>query len=138
MPSSPPYRFERTRTAASLHDEFGSLEPGAETGTTVSVAGRVMLARPQGRLAFHTLRDSSGSIQLFGGANWTDEFDAFSKLSLGDWIGASGEVVTTRKGELSVKVGTWTLLAEARRGFGDKWKGVTDVDTRYRQRYVAL
>ena len=138
MPSTPPYRFERTRDAASLRDEFAGLEPGAETGTTESVAGRVMLTRPTGKLAFHTLHDSSGSIQLFGGAAWTEDFEGFSKLSQGDWIGATGEVVATRTGELSIKVAKWSLLAEARRGFGDKWKGVTDVDTRYRQRYVDL
>ncbi|MDQ1397412.1 MAG: lysyl-tRNA synthetase, class [Acidimicrobiaceae bacterium] len=133
-----PYRFDRTHEAAALHAEFGSLEPGAESGIRVAVAGRVMLTRPQGRLAFHTLRDSSGSIQLFAGKAWTDDFEGFGKLSVGDWIGATGEVVTTRKGELSVKVASWTLLAEARRGFGDKWKGITDVDTRYRQRYADL
>jgi lysyl-tRNA synthetase class 2 len=133
-----PYRFERTAAAADLHEAHDELEPGAETGITVSVAGRVMLLRHQGKVAFGELRDSSGSIQLFALANATDDFDGFVHLSLGDWIGATGEVVKTRKGELSVKVATWTLLAEAQRGFGDKWRGVTDVDTRYRQRYVDL
>src|SRR4051812_40458898 len=133
-----PYRFERTHTAAAVRHEFGELEPGAETGITVALAGRLMLTRPQGRLAFHSLRDSSGSLQLFGGAKWTPRFDDFAKLSIGDWIGVTGEVVATRTGELSIKVAEWSPLAEARRGFGDKWKGVTDVDIRYRQRYVDL
>ena len=133
-----PYRFDRTRDAASLHAEFAGVEPGAETGTEVSVAGRVMLLRTQGKLAFGDLRDSSGSIQLFAGAQWTEGFDGFAALSLGDWVGATGEVVRTKRGELSVKLRQWVLLAEARRGFGDKWHGVTDVDTRYRQRYVDL
>src|SRR3954463_228561 len=133
-----PYRFNRTRDAASLRAEFDGLEAGAETGVVVGVAGRVMLHRPTGRLVFSTLRDSSGAIQPFAGAGWTKDLEGFSKLSLGDWVGASGEVVKTRTGELSVKVDQWVLLAEARRGFGDKWKGITDVDTRYRQRYVDL
>jgi lysyl-tRNA synthetase class 2 len=133
-----PYRFERTRDAASLHAEFDALEPGAETGVEVSVAGRVMLLRTQGKLAFGDLRDSSGSVQLFALAAVTDEFEGLTKLSLGDWVGATGEVVKTKRGELSVRVRQWTLLAEARRGFGDKWHGVTDIDTRYRQRYVDL
>ena len=133
-----PYRFERTRDAASLHDEFDALEPGAETGVEVSVAGRVMLLRSQGKLAFGDLRDSSGSVQLFALAAVADDFEGFAKLSLGDWVGATGEVVKTKRGELSVKVKSWVLLAEARRGFGDKWHGITDVDTRYRQRYVDL
>ena len=104
----------------------------------VSVAGRLMLRREMGKLAFGTLRDSSGAIQLFAGAAWTEDFEGFGRLSLGDWIGATGEVVRTRTGELSVKISSWVLLAEARRGFGDKWKGITDVDLRYRQRYADL
>ncbi len=135
---SQPYRFEPTATAAEVQARHGGLEPGTETGERVTVAGRLMLRREQGKLAFGTLRDSSGAVQLFAGAQWTGDFDGFCKLSLGDWIGASGEVVTTRRGELSVKVDEWVLLAEARRGFGDKWRGVTDTDTRYRQRYVDL
>ena len=66
------------------------------------------------------------------------DFGEFGRLSLGDWIGATGEVVRTRTGELSVKISSWVLLAEARRSFGDKWKGLTDVDLRYRQRYADL
>jgi len=133
-----PYRYERTHDAASVRAEFGAIADGGETGVEVSVAGRLMLNRPQGKLAFAELRDSSGSIQLFAGAGWTEDFERFSRLSLGDWIGAGGEVVKTRKGELSVKVRSWVVLADARRGFGDKWRGVTDVDTRSRQRYVDL
>ena len=135
---TPPYRFDRTHAAADLHAQFDDLEPGAETGTTVSVAGRAMLLRHQGKLAFGDLRDSSGSIQLFALAAVTEDFEAFTHLHLGDWIGATGEVVKTRKGELSVKVASWVLLAPTREGFGDKWRGVTDVDLRYRQRYVDL
>ena len=83
-------------------------------------------------------KSATGRIQLFANAGWTAEFDAFKKLSLGDWIGATGEVMKTKKGELSVKVASWTLLAEAHRPFPDKWHGISDVDTRFRQRYVDL
>src|SRR5580704_3914798 len=119
-----PYRFERTADAASLHERYTALEAGTETEDEVAVAGRVMLTRPQGRLAFATLRDSSGQIQLFATEKVTADFDVFSKLSQGDWVGARGPVMRTRKGELSVQVRDWALLAEARRSFGDKWKGV--------------
>ncbi|HEX7168858.1 MAG TPA: lysine--tRNA ligase [Acidimicrobiales bacterium] len=134
------YRFERDRDAASLHEQFASVAAGDETGVVVSVAGRVMLHRPSGKLTFSTLVDSSGSIQLFCGASWTASYDELQKLNLGDWVGATGEIVKTKKGELSVKVQDWVLLAEVRggRGFGDKWKGVTDPELRYRQRYVDL
>jgi lysyl-tRNA synthetase class 2 len=133
-----PYRFDTTTTLRQLRERYAGLAPETDTGDKVSVAGRVMLHRPSGRIDFSELRDSTGSIQLFSGAKWTERFDEFTRLSLGDWIGAEGEVVTTRTGELSIKVARWLMLAETRRGFGDKWKGVSDVDLRYRQRYVDL
>ncbi|HEV7887269.1 MAG TPA: amino acid--tRNA ligase-related protein, partial [Acidimicrobiales bacterium] len=133
-----PYRYERTHTAAQLQADHADIEAGAETGVRVSVAGRLMLRRVQGKLAFGTLQDATGRIQLFAGTGWTQGFEGFSELSLGDWIGAAGEVVKTKRGELSVKVDEWTPLAEARRQFPDKWHGLSDTDTRYRQRYVDL
>jgi lysyl-tRNA synthetase, class II len=133
-----PYRYEVDARAADLASEFADLEPGTETERVVTVAGRLMLRRVQGKLAFGTLQDGSGRIQLFAPSQSTPEFDAFCDLRLGDWIGVRGIVMTTRRGELSVRVDEWTLLAEARRSFPDKWHGLTDTDTRYRQRYVDL
>jgi lysyl-tRNA synthetase class 2 len=133
-----PYRFDRTAAAADIQERYRDLAAGAESDDRVAVAGRLMLVRPQGRLAFATLRDSSGQVQLFALQKVTADFDRFTRLSLGDWVGARGRVVRTRRGELSVQVETWQLLAEARRSFGDKWRGVTDVETRYRQREVDL
>jgi lysyl-tRNA synthetase class 2 len=133
-----PYRFARTHDAALVIERWSHLAPGEESGETVAVAGRLMLSRPQGKLAFAQLRDASGSIQLFALAAVTARFDEFIRLNLGDWIGARGEVVRTKRGELSVKVAEWELLAQARRNFGDKWHGVSDVETRYRQREVDL
>ncbi|MDP9020248.1 MAG: lysine--tRNA ligase [Actinomycetota bacterium] len=134
----PPYRFEPTSTAAALHEEFGDLGPGTETGMRVSVAGRVMLRRVQGKLAFATLQDGSGRIQLFAPASTTPRFDELSRLSIGDWVGVTGEVMTTRRGELSVRVDDWVTLATTRRSFPDKWHGIVDVDLRYRQRELDL
>jgi lysyl-tRNA synthetase class 2 len=133
-----PYRFDRTHSAAEVVEGWSSLAPGEESGVTVGVAGRIMLSRPQGKLAFAELRDASGAIQLFALSAVTGDFEAFARLNLGDWIGARGEVVRTKRGELSVKVAEWELLAEARRNFGDKWHGVADTETRYRQREVDL
>jgi lysyl-tRNA synthetase class 2 len=133
-----PYHFEPTARIADLRERYPDLAPGHETGETVTVAGRLMLSRPTGKLAFGELRDSTGAIQLFCGAGWTADFDEFKRLTLGTWIGATGEVVATRTGELSVKVARWELLAEARRSFGDKRRGISDVDLRYRQRYADL
>ena len=138
MTEDVPYRFSPTASAAELAERFADLESEGESGQVVTVAGRMMLRREFGKLAFGTLRDSSGSIQLFAGAKWTEDFAGFVGLSLGDWIGATGQVVRTKTGELSVKVDSWVLLAKARRSFGDKWRGLTDVDVRYRQRYADL
>ncbi len=133
-----PYRFERTLDAASLHDRHAELPAGDSADTTVAVAGRLMLRRVQGKLAFGTLQDSSGRVQVWASADRTPDFGAFCDLSLGDWIGVTGEVARTRRGELSVKADQWVVLAQARRPFPDKWHGLSDVDTRYRQRYVDL
>jgi lysyl-tRNA synthetase, class II len=133
-----PYRFEDSVGAGSILERHGALSDGESSGERVRVAGRIMLSRPQGRLAFAELRDWSGSIQLFAQAARTEAFEELTKVSLGDWVGAEGEVVRTRRGELSVLVERWWLLAESHQGFGDKWRGVQDVETRYRQREVDL
>ena len=133
-----PYTFAPDATAASIVAEHPDLEPGTETGERVTIAGRLMLRRVQGKLAFGTLADRTGRIQLFAPAATTPDFERFGELHLGDWIGVTGEVMTTRRGELSVRVDEWVLLAPARRSFPDKWHGISDTDTRYRQRYVDL
>ena len=133
-----PYSFDHDAYAAALQERFGHLTDGEESGVTVKVAGRVMLLRAQGKLAFGTLRDSSGEIQLFALSAVAHEFEAFTKLHLGDWVGVEGEVVRTKRGELSVKVGFWQVLAEARQNFGDKWAGIADFDLRYRHREADL
>lgn len=137
-PDGIPYRFEKTATAESVVARHANLADGESSQERVSVAGRVMLLRVQGKVAFGELRDETGEIQLFARANEFDDFDGFCSLSLGDWVGASGVVGKTRRGELSVFVDSFVVLAKARRGFGDKWHGITDTDTRYRQRYVDL
>ena len=120
------------------NDASSALAPDQNSGEIVTVAGRIMLRREMGKLTFMTLTDWTGSVQLFAGAQWTDRFVELNKLSLGDWVSATGEVVRTRTGELSVRVADWALLAEARRPFPDKWRGITDIDTRYRQRYADM
>ena len=133
-----PYRFEPTATAAAVEAEHAGLADGEESGVVVTVAGRLMLRRDQGKLAFGDLQDGTGRVQLFAMERSTPDFESFTGLHLGDWIGVTGEVLRTRRGELSIRVDSWVRLAEARRGFPDKWHGITDVDIRYRQRYVDL
>ena len=133
-----PYRYDVTHSVSEIVDAHTDLEAGTETDTVVTIAGRLMLRRDQGKLAFGTLQDSSGRIQLFAMAKSTPEFDGFTGLSIGDWIAVTGIVMMTRRGELSVRVDGWTVLASAGRSFPDKWHGISDPDTRYRQRYVDL
>jgi len=135
-----PYRFDRSHTLGEIRNEFGALEAGSETEAHVTVAGRILLKRDQGKLIFATLQDRETSIQLFVSKAIVgdDAFDAINNLDLGDWVGATGIVMTTRKGELSVKVDSVVLLSKAVRPLPDKWHGLTDTDTRYRQRYADL
>ncbi|MDX1689592.1 MAG: lysine--tRNA ligase [Acidimicrobiia bacterium] len=134
-----PVRFERTHSAAAIAEAHPDLEPGAETGERVTVAGRLVGFRDIGKLAFGVLNDWSGTIQLFVQRNVLgEEFDAFADLDLGDWVGATGEVITTRRGELSVRVESFELLAKGLRPLPEKWHGLKDVETRYRRRYVDL
>ncbi len=135
-----PYRFDRSHTLGEIRNEFGALEAGSETDTHVTVAGRILLKRDQGKLIFATVQDRETSIQLFVSKAIVgdDAFDAINNLDLGDWVGATGIVMTTRKGELSIKVDSVVLLSKAVRPLPDKWHGLTDTDTRYRQRYADL
>ena len=135
-----PYRFERTDLAEALADRYQDLEPGSETGDTVTVAGRLMNVREMGKLAFAVLQDVSGRIQLFVSkdAMGDDEFERFLDLDGGDWIGSTGEVISTKKGELSVKVDEFTLLTKSLRPLPEKWHGLKDVEARSRRRYVDL
>lgn len=135
-----PYRFDRSHTLAEVRSSWGELDPGVETEDSVSVAGRIMLKRDSGKLIFATIRDRTGDVQLFisKAVVGDDAFVAIKQLDLGDWVGAAGAMMTTRKGELSVKPETVELLSKAIRPMPDKWHGLTDVDTRFRQRYADL
>ncbi len=135
-----PYRFDRSHTLGEIRAEHSGLEAGSETESVVTIAGRILLKRDQGKLIFATVQDRESSIQLFvsKGVVGDEQFDAINNLDLGDWVGVTGTVMSTRKGELSVKVDSVVLLAKAVRPLPDKWHGLTDTDTRYRQRYADL
>jgi lysyl-tRNA synthetase class 2 len=135
-----PYRFDRSHTLAQVRAEWGSLPEATETERQVVVAGRIMLKRDSGKLIFATMRDRGAEIQLFvsKGVIGDDGFENVKHLDLGDWVGVSGTVMTTRKGELSIKAERVELLSKAIRPLPDKWHGLTDTDTRFRQRYADL
>ena len=138
--SAYPYRFERTATAGEIHNRFDTLAAGDESGETVRVAGRIRTIRSHGKVAFADLEDGSGSLQLFAQhAVLQDEgLQGFVSLNAGDVAGFEGDVVKTKRGELSLRVKEVTLLAKCRRSMPDKWHEMTDVERRYRQRYLDL
>jgi lysyl-tRNA synthetase, class II len=135
-----PIRFDRTATAAELRTRHGDLAADVRTGESVRMAGRLTSVRGHGRLSFATLEDVTGKVQLLmQEANLSAQAVAvLANADLGDWIGAEGEVITSRRGELSVDVTELWMLSKALRPLPDKWHGLTEVDTRYRQREVDL
>ncbi len=134
-----PVGFRRTDLTADVRERFASLDAGASTGLEVTVAGRIMLHRSFGKLVFATIQDGSGRIQLMAQRDTlSDRLDEFDALDVGDTVGATGEVVTTRKGELSVRVTDFLLLAKGLRPLPEKWHGLADVETRSRRRYLDL
>lgn len=134
-----PRRFERTATAAQLHAAHAGLAPEASTGRTVRVGGRLVGQRQLGRVSFGVLADGSGRIQLLADAKGLGErLAGFDDLDVGDWVGVEGEVITTRTGELSVRVSSFWLLAKSLHPLPEKWHGLTDMETRHRQRYLDL
>jgi len=136
-----PLGFPRTTTVDRIRSDHAQLAPDEGSGERVGVAGRVVLSRSGGKLCFATVRDGSGEIQLMLSldvigeellARWKTDVD------LGDHVGVEGEVVMSRRGELSVLVERWAMTAKALRPLPDKHKGLTDPEARVRLRYVDL
>ncbi|NQU95969.1 MAG: lysine--tRNA ligase [Candidatus Omnitrophica bacterium] len=119
---------------------IGSLKKDFKEGKPVSVAGRIMAAREHGKTAFLDLRDSTGKIQLYAGQKVLGEekFSFLKKLDVGDIVGVKGELFKTRTGEETIKLAEIKILSKSLRPLPEKWHGLKDVETRYRQRYVDL
>ena len=133
-----PYSYNKDANAADLQAKYKDLASGEETGDTYSIAGRIMAMRNSGM--FIDLMDASGKIQVFCHKENMSE-DALNMLKLvdiGDIIGFSGTIRRTPRGELSLKATKYKLLAKALLSLPEKFHGLTDVETRYRQRYVDL
>ncbi|WP_083947971.1 bifunctional lysylphosphatidylglycerol synthetase/lysine--tRNA ligase LysX [Thermobifida cellulosilytica] len=136
-----PATFPRTVLIKDVRDKHADLAPDTHTGEKVSIAGRVMLYRTGGKLCFATLRDGTGDLQVMLSLDKVgqDSLDSWkADVDLGDHVGVEGEVITSRRGELSVLVDSWTLTAKCLRPLPDKHKGLTDPEARVRQRYVDL
>ncbi|QQR92783.1 MAG: lysine--tRNA ligase [Candidatus Iainarchaeum archaeon] len=135
-----PYRYQRTHMAKDIHTTFAHLENNQNSGTKANVAGKVMSIRAFGKLAFLDLVDDSGKIQiqLKEGTTHEDAFKLFQCLDTGDFVGAEGEIIRTQRGEISVLADHLTFLSKSIAPMPDKWHGVSDIETRYRQRYLDM
>lgn len=137
-----PNDFKRDSLAADIHAEYDDKEREffQDKELKVAVAGRIMLKRVMGKASFATLKDKSGTIQLFLQKNalGDDLYDAFKHWDIGDIVGAEGTVFKTQKGELSVRVSAIKLLTKSLRPLPEKFQGLQDQEIRYRQRYLDL
>src|SRR5437660_10238182 len=136
----------RARGIDPFKNKFTPTEKCAEArgnyveGREVSVAGRVTAHRDMGKSMFIDVRDQSGRLQVYAQKNvlGDEQFDIFRHLDLGDFIGASGTLFTTKSGEISIRLTSFVILAKALRPPPEKWHGLADTDIRYRQRYLDL
>lgn len=135
-----PTRFVRSHVAQELQQGLRDLPAGSESPIRTSVAGRITAKRVMGGASFVDLRDGSGRIQLYAtiDALGPERYELFTQIDIGDFLGVEGLVFRTKKGELSVRVEEFTLLAKALRPLPEKWHGLQDVEIRYRQRYLDL
>jgi len=136
-----PVGYPRTISLGGLRAAYPDLPAGRATGDVVGVTGRVMLNRIAGKLCFATLQEGGVQVQVMlsqdrVGADRLADWKA--DVDLGDQVGVTGEVVTTRRGELSVLAGSWAITAKSLRPMPDKHKGLADPEARVRQRYVDL
>jgi len=126
-------RFDTTATIKKITDNFTE-------GQSVTLAGRLMACREHGKAKFYDLKDSTGKMQLYVKADIVGEagFELSNNLDIGDFVGVKGETFKTRTGEPSLKTTELVILSKSLRPLPEKWHGLKDVETRYRQRYVDL
>lgn len=135
-------RFDRDYTAEALHQKFDgqTKEELHELAETATIAGRMMTKRGKGKVGFAHIQDRTGQIQIYVRKDSVGEeaYEIYKHADLGDFWGVTGEVMRTDMGELSIKATKVTLLSKALRPLPDKYHGLTDVETRYRKRYLDL
>src|SRR5574337_1502004 len=136
-----PARFGVTHLAADLHREYAGLSEEGDAGVPqVSIAGRLMSVRGHGKATFAHLQDGSGRIQIYIVRDTVgpEAYELCKKLDVGDHLGVEGQLFRTRTGELTVRARMIQLLSKSLRPLPEKWHGLTDVETRFRQRYLDL
>ena len=136
-----PYRYHRTHTTQQAIALLKQTEDSGQTETpTVNIAGRIMASRIMGKASFLDLHDSSGKIQLYLRSDIVgeDSYKLLRETDIGDIIGVSGNLIRTRSGEPTIEAKELTLLSKSLQPLPEKWHGLSDVDIRYRQRYLDL
>ena len=136
-----PHRYSRTHTSLEAVAYFEGEEErlGGDAHTSeVSIAGRIVGFRRMGRATFIDLLDGQGRIQALARRDQVPTYETLRDLDIGDWLGLAGPLFRTRTGEITLEVQTWTLLSKSLRPLPEKWHGLADVETRYRQRYLDL
>jgi lysyl-tRNA synthetase, class II len=135
-----PTQYQPRDEIGPLHQTYEGLEAGQSSPDVRRVAGRVLARRVHGKLTFVVVKDASGEIQLFAqlDALGAERYGALENVDLGDFVGAEGTVMRTRRGELSLRVTSWQLLSKSLRPLPEKYHGLTDIETRYRKRYLDL
>ena len=135
-----PTRYQPRDEIGPLHDAYAGLDAGQDSGAVHRVAGRVIARRVHGKLTFVVLKDLSGELQLFCQLDvlGDERYAALEHVDLGDFVGAEGAIMRTRRGELSLRITSWELLSKSLRPLPEKYHGLTDVETRYRKRYLDL
>ncbi|ALS37030.1 lysyl-tRNA synthetase class 2 [Enterococcus rotai] len=135
-------RFDRTHNSKELHDQFDqhSKEELSEMNLSASVAGRMMTKRGKGKAGFAHLQDREGQLQIYVRKDQVGDeaYELFKHADLGDFFGVTGQIMKTDTGEVTVKATTIVLLTKALRPLPDKYHGLTNVEQRYRQRYLDL
>ena len=135
-----PTHFKNASFINDIHEEHQSLSNGEQTNISVVVRGRVVSIRSFGKLTFVDVKDSTGKIQLLASKDDLDEMleENIELLDVGDIVGSSGIIMKTKKGELSIKISNLTMLSKSFRTLPEKWHGLKDKETRFRQRYLDL
>ena len=135
-------RFDRKDFAADIKEKYIDVEHDAfeNMEDTATVAGRIMFIRRMGKASFFTIKDKSGSIQIYISINDIGEeaYDLFKSADIGDIVGVHGKIMKTKTGEVTIKCLEYTHLVKALRPLPEKFHGLTDIEERYRRRYVDL
>lgn len=135
-----PFAFARTHKISDIHLQYGVLQTEEHSGNVIKMAGRIVAKRGHGKASFGNVMDQSGKVQIYlkedilGAAG----YQAFMQLDIGDFVGITGKPFRTKRGELSVQVDAYELLAKSLHPLPEKWHGLQDKELRYRHRYVDL